>query len=88
MAEAAGEGAKPGDAALAAVDAIDVKRLQLKPGDLLVVRSTEELDQVTADRIRAGIRQLLTNAGHPNTRVMILGPKLSVEVLGVGDSRE
>lgn len=64
---------------------IDVRRLRLGPGDLVVVRSTDDLDEQTAARIRTGLRELLDVSGHTKTRVIVLGPRLSLEVLGEGD---
>lgn len=61
---------------------IDVKRLRLLPGDLVVVSSSETLSMESFDRLKKGLRDLLDAAGHKETRTMILQAGASVAVIG------
>lgn len=55
----------------------DVQRLELRPGDVVVIRVSEHISAETAARVRSYCSQAF--AGH---EVLVLGPGMSVEVAG------
>lgn len=62
-------------------NSIDVRRLRLAPGDVLVAKVDGDVDQGEAYRLRAVLQNVLAEAGHPETRVLIIAGETELEVL-------
>ncbi len=58
-----------------------VERLDLRPGDLLVIKSAPPLSFEMLDRIKA-----YWSARLPNTRIVLCDPSVSLEVIGKADA--
>jgi sarcosine oxidase gamma subunit len=63
-----------------AVD-IDFKRLRLTPGDILVVRTDRCPSPEEAAALSDQVSACLGAAGHGSTKVLVLGPDMSLEVI-------
>lgn len=61
---------------------IDVKRLRIAPGDILVLRCDEEPKPDWCAAVKAGLDLILARAGHSQVSVLILGPGQALEVVG------
>jgi len=58
----------------------EVQRLALRPGDRIIVRSTERLDMATADRMKDRVRAVLgLPDGFP---VLVMDGGMSLEAVG------
>lgn len=60
---------------------LDVKRLRLGPGDILVVRCDQVPSSDTAAAISNQVSACLGAAGHGKTKVLVIGPDMSLEVI-------
>src|SRR5260221_223825 len=60
---------------------IDVKRLRLEPGDVLVIRCDIEPNVSWAEELERQVHAIIDVEGRPPVPVMITGPDLSLLVL-------
>ena len=58
-----------------------IAKLTLKPGDVLVFRTEWRLKEEAAHRLTETFLAFLKEAGHPDTKVLVLGPGATLEIL-------
>lgn len=63
-------------------DPFEIKRLSLRAGDLIVIRSPDRLSPSAKDHIKRGIPDALAAAGLPKTPVLVLDDGLDLQVIG------
>lgn len=63
------------------VDVETIAKLSLGPGDILVLKSKNNLNREAMKRLQLEMEQILEAAGHPDQRTMVLTPEFSLEVV-------
>lgn len=61
---------------------IEVRRLRLRPGDIVILKCSDSLSSAMHESIGVDIRSCLNDAGHGTVPVMLLDESMSIEVIG------
>ena len=60
----------------------EIAKLTLKPGDILVVRTLRgTLAESSSDRLHRSMRKILSDAGHPETQVLVISDDFALEII-------